>query len=68
MNVNKLYGALLALIFLFGIGGFNIARGIQNISKKRKSTRWGIFRIVIGIPLIILPFLLYFYLKFAGQF
>ena len=65
--MNKIYGILLAMIFLFGIGAFNIAQGIQGIKKRRKNTIVGIFRIVIGIPTVIIPFVILFYLKKIGQ-
>lgn len=65
--MNKTYGVLLALVFLFGIGAFNIGRGIQNIRRKRKSTIWGIIRIIFGLPIVLLPFVLLFYLTNSGQ-
>ncbi|HMQ10855.1 MAG TPA: hypothetical protein PKC21_00905 [Oligoflexia bacterium] len=65
--MNKTYGVLLALVFLFGIGAFNIGRGIQSIRRKRKSTLWGILRVIFGIPIVLLPFVLLFYLTTSGQ-
>ncbi len=66
--MNKHYGVILALVFLFGLGVFNFALGVQGIRKRRKSTAWGVFRLLLSIPFIVLPFIIFYYLKKLGQF
>lgn len=66
--MNQMIGSILALTFLFGLGLFNVARGVQTY-RKRKSKKWlGILRSLLGIPLLIAPVLLYIFLKRMGQF
>ena len=68
IQMNKFYGALLALIFLFGIGAFNVAMGVTKL-KKKKVKKWICwFRIALGVPMIISPFIIYYYFRSQGAF
>lgn len=61
--MNKTYGSLIALAFLFGLGCFNVAKGVQLLKKKKVHKFWGILRIFIGLPIIAACIWFILYLK-----
>ncbi len=65
--MNQIYGGGLALVFLIGIGLFNIILGILWIRKRNRSKVWGAVRLILGVLLIIVPPALYFTLRKLGQ-
>ena len=61
--MNRTYAETLALVFFFGIGLFNVTKGIDSLRSRTESTFWGWVRIVFGGLLLLMPFVLLFYLR-----